>query len=89
MEIDLDYRVHISNCLHSGYSYFNIDGDPYHITTNSTGCRYITFNGTKYITQNKNQDSLWGERARQGDKITWGIRPGSWIRIVNNKVEVP
>lgn len=78
----------IHKALHSDASSLVIDNKTYFISTNKTGCRYITINGIKYITQNISQNSEWGIKARLGHKITWGIRKGPWIRIVNNNIEI-
>lgn len=42
-------------------------------------CRYIDYAGVRWMEQNPNKDSHYAGMARNGWKITWGIRSnGSW-----------
>lgn len=56
---------------------------------NDTNCRYIEYwdSGKKYvfIEQNPKQRSEYAQRARNGEKITWGVPAsgGRWIQIDN------
>ena len=62
-------------------------GVAYPIFKNREGLRYVTINGIKYIQQNPNKDTTYATMAKNGHKITWGIREGKWDLIVDNKVE--
>lgn len=56
------------------------------IKVNSTGLRYVLINGVKYIQQNPNTNSDFAAQARQGHKITWGIKPRKWALCIDDKV---
>jgi hypothetical protein len=61
-----------------------IDGIRYPIKTSTqNGCRYLEYTGIKFMEQNPNKKSSFAARARNGEKITWGIQPGEWLLIEN------
>ena len=50
----------------------------------SNGCRYLVYKGITFMEQNKNKASKYAVLVRHGYKITWGIRTGNWILILEN-----
>lgn len=51
------------------------------IQVSANGCRHLHFHNINFMEQNKAKNSKFGELARAGEKITWGIQGGSWLRI--------
>ena len=65
-----------------------INGQTYPIQVSPNNlCRYIEYNGITFMEQNSKKDSRWAVRVRMGDEITWGIRPGKWILIINGAIQ--
>lgn len=58
----------------------------YPITIASNGCRHFVYNSIDFMEQNKKTFSKFAELARNGHNITWGIRPGSWLYVLDNKL---
>lgn len=58
---------------------------PVGITT-YTRLRYIDYNGIRFMEQNKKKDSKYGQMAREGSRITWGICEGKWILIKDGEI---
>lgn len=65
-----------------------INGRRYEVKIARNRCRYIDFNGIRFMEQNKYKNSEYARRARNGERITWGIRPGRWIYIDDNEIKV-
>lgn len=59
----------------------NVDGVDYPVYWSGNGCRYIDYKDIKFMEQDKKKDTATGILAREGMRITWGIRFGSWIYI--------
>lgn len=84
-----EFIKHLCAALHSSVPSVLIDGNLYVFMTNSNNCRYVVIDDVKYIQQNPVANTLYGYMAREEKaKITWGIRPGKWDLIVNNKILV-
>lgn len=80
--------LHIHNFIHSNLESFLFRGRKYSIQLSKMDkLRFVIINNIKYIQQNPKNTSEHAIRAKKGEKITWGIRNGKWILIVNNKVE--
>ena len=63
-----------------------LHGDDYPIILTS-GLRSVKINGILFIEQNKAKiGSRFAEAARRGDKITWGVQRGPWIKVVNRVI---
>lgn len=82
-----DELINIHNHLHWGSDSVTIAGITYPFQISSGGWRYVEIMGIKFQKQNVSKPSKWGRMAKMGHLITWGIRPGNWIRIVDGKVE--
>lgn len=56
-----------------------------------TKCRHVMLHGETIVEQNKNKNSRYGQMARQGEKITWIIRPSpkKWEMIQGNEIKTP
>lgn len=65
----------------------------YKVEIATNGCRKIRYNGINFIEQNKDKLDINGELseyailARQGRKITWGIRSSNWICIIDGEIK--
>jgi hypothetical protein len=80
--------VTIHNAIHNKNQMgVSIDGVTYPIEVfKQNGCRYVDFwdNGKKYrfIEQNPRKMSPFAQRAKNGEKITWGVPAvGRWIEV--------
>jgi len=56
------------------------------ITIAGNGCRQLFYNGIRFMEQNKNKSSQYAKLANEGHKITWGIRDGNWIYIIDGQI---
>jgi len=77
----------IHNAIHNGVNEVEIDGEKYAIKNHPTNlCRCVSFEGVQYMEQNAFKTSKYAQLARDGHKITWGIRPSKWILIMDGKI---
>lgn len=51
------------------------------VYTSGNGCRAVVYKDITFMEQNKNKDSDTAKQAREGKRITWGLRFGPWIYI--------
>jgi hypothetical protein len=58
----------------------------YQVRNGTNGCRYLDYLGVRFMEQSKTKTSVYAEQARMGAKITWGMNPGTWIRIHENSI---
>ena len=84
----------IHNALHNkDTNIIEINNKKYPITIAHNGCRKVDYLHTTYMEQNENKVSTTGilsnyaQMARNGDKITWGIRRGQWLLVINNEIK--
>lgn len=56
----------------------------YVVRRGPNGCRFLDYEGTVFMEQNKLKASSHAAAARTGAHITWGIQHGSWIYIDDN-----
>ena len=87
MTISKEDYVTIHQAIHSDVSSVDVKGTKYQVTQRSNGCRSVKIPkvGT-FIEQNKNKETDYAKRAKQGELITWLIRDMSWGLIVNDEV---
>lgn len=72
----------IHEVLHNKeYKEVELYGKKIPISLSPNGCRQLYFHNMNFMEQNPKKNSKFGELARQGEKITWGIKGGNWIRI--------
>lgn len=77
----------IHNAIHGEDSLVTINNIEYPIIDGKNGCRRCDFMGIRFIEQNKNKESSYAREAREGAKITWGIRViGPWIYIKDGHI---
>ena len=81
--------LHSMNCAS-----VTIDGTTHTIKQAWNGCRYIDIkdpnqiNGKqRFMIQNPQKETVYGKRARNGQKLTWVIRTGAWGLICNETIE--
>lgn len=88
--------IDIHTALHWGNPTVNIGGKELSFQQAKVRYRFLDIeniypNGKKEIIrfqkQNKSKHSAYGRSAREGHLITWGIRHGKWILIMDGKVE--
>lgn len=85
--MDKDIILNIDSAIHNPEIHIlNIKGIDYNVFKHSNGCRALEYSGITFIEQNKKKNNIWGNMARKGSKITWGIRPNKWIQIINNQI---
>ena len=78
----------IHNTIHSNEKSIIIDNKEYPVIITPNGCRRITFNNVVFMEQNRNKNSSYAKKAKEGRKITWGIRDFQrWIYIHDDIVE--
>ena len=52
----------------------------------SSGVRYVDLFGYRFIEQNRNKPSPWGQKAREGSQIMWIIEGRKYrVRIENGE----
>ena len=52
------------------------------IKLGKNGCKYIIYEDIMFMEQSTYKESKYAQRARNGEKITWGIvKNGPWILI--------
>jgi len=87
MTISKEDYVTIHQAIHGDVSNVVVKGTMYQVTQRSNGCRSVKIPkvGT-FIEQNKNKETDYAKRAKQGELITWLIRDMSWGLIVNDEV---
>lgn len=65
----------------------------YKVELATNGCRKIKYNGISFIEQYKDkvdtngQLSQYAVLAREGHKITWGIRSRNWMYIIDGEIK--
>tara|TARA_Y100000310_G_C20311571_1_gene636477 strand:+ start:203 stop:490 length:288 start_codon:yes stop_codon:yes gene_type:complete len=81
--------LHSMNCVS-----VTVNGTTHTIQTAWNGCRYIDvkdpsqINGKqRFMIQNPQKETVYGKRARNGQKLTWVIRTGTWGLICNEAIE--
>lgn len=80
--------VNLNKFLHDkSVTKVNFRGKVLDIRINTNGLRYLEVLGVKYIQQNPTKNSEYALLAREGKRITWGIKPGSWDLCIEDKVE--
>jgi len=66
--------------LHTSYvKEVTIDTVSYPIDVYKNGCRFVDYDGIRFMIQNVNKPSVYAQKAQEGFQITWGQRPGNWI----------
>lgn len=87
----------ISKALHKGSDTVRIGDVDYRFDKASSGYRYLDVmdqtvrnDRIRFQKQNPSKPSTWGQMAKKGHRITWGLNsdPKGWIRIVDDNVEV-
>lgn len=80
----------IHEAIHSDVDSVELEGEIYPIfMTKSNDCRTLIWRRVRFMEQNKNKPNNFGARARAGEHITWGIRPGTnWIYISDKEVNI-
>lgn len=84
----LEY-ITIHNAIHTPeQTHVAVHGVALPINKAANGCRYVDYYDgdqkitIRFIEQNKKKAlSPYAKRALDGEKITWGMRPGEWILI--------
>jgi len=64
----------IYEAIFEGKKEVEIDEIKYPIRKFSSGIKYVDLFGYRYIEQNRNKNSEWGKKAREGHKIMWIIK---------------
>lgn len=68
-----------------------IEGREYEVKIGGNGCRFIDFieqgKIIRFMEQNQHKSSSYAQRARNGEKITWGMQPEQWILIDGSDYE--
>lgn len=65
-----------------------LNGIECNIYWSGNGCRAVVYKDITFMEQNKNKDSLSAQQAREGKRITWGLRFGTWIYIDDETVRI-
>jgi len=90
-----DKILAIDKAIHSRCTGIYLDKILYRVYKASNGCRSLKYNDILFMEQNPKKRRFNGEKfvlsdyakkAREGNKITWGIRGGKWILVINNKI---
>lgn len=84
-------RIHLA--LHNGSESVNIQDRNLAIFKRPSGCKALLVNDMEFIEQRKDTHSIYSERAKSGEKISWGRWPNdlskSWIKIAGTTIEIP
>jgi len=84
----VDELLLIHSAIHKGKGIKLADGTVIPVVKVTKGLRQLTYNNILFIEQNPNKDTVYAELARAGHQITWGIREGEWIKIIDGTVYV-
>jgi hypothetical protein len=61
----------------------DIEGETYYFDrTPQLGLKLLTIGEHKFLEQNPEKDSTWGEKTREGHKILWVLKDGDYIAQV-------
>lgn len=71
-----------------GVTNMSVAGKEYPVYVSANGARAINYEGITFMEQSKTKSSVYAQQARDGKKITWGLRPGSWIYIDDDGVKL-
>lgn len=82
-----DFMV-IHKAIHdkSGSCIVSDKESPLLIKQAANGCMSTTYMNITFIEQNHNKNSVYAKRAKAGERITWGIKPGGWLLITDNGI---
>ena len=69
-EIKPQWRL-IHDALHSNVTHLTVGRVEYEIGINDRNCRYIDYDNIRFVEQNKRSFTENGEKARNGERITW------------------
>lgn len=75
--------IDIHNAIHNKeLNEVEINNEKLPIQKTGSGLRFVDYDDIRWIEQNKSKNSTYAVRARNGEKITWGMRPhNGWILI--------
>ena len=76
----------ISRAIHSNVDSVAIEGRDYPVKKARNGCRVIEYENVTFMAQNAEKTSAFAALAKQGHKIVWGIKRGTWIYIRDHMV---
>ena len=80
MEELKEIGIKIFTAIFNDEANVEIDGIEYPINKfASRGVRYVDLFGYKFIEQNRNKPSQWGQRAREGFNIMWVIKDRRYL----------
>jgi hypothetical protein len=78
-----DKALKIFNAMFNDQETVEIEGDTYYFDrTPQLGLMLIRISDYKFLEQNPEKDSSWGEKAREGHKIMWILKDGDYIAQV-------
>lgn len=84
---EMEKVIIIHNAIHNPYAHdVVLDGKIYSINHYYNGCRYVDYDGVRFMEQNPAKNSRYATRARMGDAITWGMKQPNWICIINGEI---
>lgn len=63
---------------------FTINNATIQLEKAGNGCRELKYGDTVFMEQNVYKNTIYSALAKQGWKITWGIRKGAWMLISQN-----
>lgn len=86
--------IHAALHTEVGYRFYLTDGVMHQRSATLAGLRSFNYhNKIQFVEQNPEKTSTFAQRARQGEKITWGIVGSNWILIEGEgdkvKVDIP
>jgi len=89
VELTDEVLLGIHTVIHDQLPYIEINGVRYNLQRNlQNQCCYIEINNIKFMEQNPHKSSKYALLAQQGHKITWGIRPGNWLLIMDGEIKI-
>jgi|SRR5882672_5399837 len=89
LQITEDIVRAIHQAIHSDATEVEIEGKTYPITKFKTKFRSVKLGSILFAEQNTDKPSQFSALAKKGHKITWGIRSGGWIKVVDDAIHIP
>lgn len=87
-ELEDRVLVNISNALYDdSVGKITLNGKTFPVKRHKKGMRYVQIGGVTFMQQNRFKGTQYARMIAEGHEITWGIRDGNWIRIMDGEVK--
>lgn len=84
-------NIHLA--LHNGSESVLVQGRNLAIFKRPSGANCVLVNDLEFFTQNKDSHSIYSEKVRKGEKISWGRNPLDlscpYIKCIGTEITIP